>query len=199
MMGMLIVLAAVFFVGSFVQLVYLNYQMANPPTLHPAQLLDDAVCRNFASPDRMISASQCARLQQERALIVLESNVVDRRYHQANAIVMFSVWSRYLGFVTGMTLAMVGAAFILGKLIEPATHVEAEAAQWKASISSASPGLVLCFLGAILIVASITTLHELQTRDKAVYLGASAKERVADDGRGVEQQTPAASSPVKTN
>jgi hypothetical protein len=48
----------------------------------------------------------------------LETNIVERRYHQANVSLMSRVWTRYLGFVTGMVLAMVGSIFILGKLRE---------------------------------------------------------------------------------
>ena len=180
MSGMLVVLTAAFFIGSFAQLYYLNTQMAHPPTLAREALLDPSVCTGSNDTPATMSADTCMRLQRERALILMEENLVERRYHQANTVVMFSVWSRYLGFVTGMVLAMVGSAFILGKLSEAETKVEAGGGNWKGSIASSSPGLVLCFLGAVLISVSITTLNQLHTEDQAVYL--RADNRVPDDG-----------------
>lgn len=180
MVGMLVLLTVAFFVGSFAQLYYLNTQMANPPTLTREALLDPAVCKAPPDSPSTLSPDTCMRLQRDRALILMEENLVERRYHQANTVVMFSVWSRYLGFVTGMVLAMVGSAFILGKLSEAETRVEAGGGNWKGSIASSSPGLVLCFLGAVLISVSITTLNQMHTEDQAVYLHAS--DRVPDDG-----------------
>jgi hypothetical protein len=46
---------------------------------------------------------------------VLEADALQRRYHQANANMLARVWTRQLGFITGMLLALVGAAFILGR------------------------------------------------------------------------------------
>jgi len=47
---------------------------------------------------------------------MLEQNVIARRYHQANSAMLARIWTRYLGFVTGMILTLVGAIFVLGKL-----------------------------------------------------------------------------------
>jgi hypothetical protein len=179
MVWMLIVLTAFFFIASLMQLIYLHWEIAHPPILGQ-ELLDDAIC---ATPNgQPLQAAECLTLKRGQATLLLEANVVARRYHQSNAIVMFSVWSRYLGFVTGMILAMVGSVFILGKLSEPPTRIEAGAGHWKANFSSASPGLVMCLLGVVLIIASITTLSSLQTRDAPTYFVANQPGRVFDDG-----------------
>ncbi|TAJ73194.1 MAG: hypothetical protein EPO51_06040 [Phenylobacterium sp.] len=169
MTRVIVVLAVFFFVGSFAQLIWLNWHIAHPPTIPPGLLLDSASCAAPGKP--AMPSADCLELQQRRALLLLEENIVSRRYHQSNAIVMFSVWSRYLGFVTGMILAFVGSAFILGKMTEPSTTVSGEGAGMKAALSSTSPGLVMSFLGVVLMVASIVTLHSLSTKDGPTYLG----------------------------
>lgn len=176
-----VALATFFFVASLGQLAFLTWELAHSPTVSAESLLDDRPCA--AQPgSAKLSPEACFSLQRSRAILLLESNVMERRYHQANALVMFSVWSRYLGFITGMILAIVGATFILGKLSEPESSVEASGAGWKAGIKSTSPGLILCFLGVVLIVASITTLHSLHTRDTSTYILPTAP---SDDGRPI--------------
>ncbi len=165
-----VVLALFFFVASLGQLAFLSWELAHPPTIGAGSLLDGQICaaRPGTPP---LEPEICASLQRGRAMLLLEANIVERRYHQSNALMMFAVWSRYLGFVTGMILAVVGAAFILGKLAEPESRFGAAApGGWKAEIRSTSPGLILCFLGVVLIVASIVTLHSLHTRDAATYI-----------------------------
>lgn len=193
----LVVLATFFFVASLGQLAFLTWELAHPPTVSSASLLDERLC---AQPGlEKLPPEDCFSLQRSRAILLLESNVMERRYHQANALVMFSVWSRYLGFITGMILAIVGATFILGKLSEPESSLEASGAGWKAGIKSTSPGLILCFLGVVLIVASITTLHSLHTRDTATYLLPTAP---GDDGSPIvanEAAEPDDGSPITAN
>ena len=169
MARVVVVLAVFFFAASLGQLLYLNWELAHSPAIG-VPLFDDRLCAGAAGASPP-SPAECVTLQRARALLLLEANVVERRYHLSNALTMFAVWSRYLGFVTGMILAIVGAAFILGKLAEPESQLGATApGGWKAEIRSTSPGLVLCFLGVVLIVASIVTLHSLSTRDASTYI-----------------------------
>lgn len=199
----MVVLAAFFFAASLAQLSYLTWMIVHPPTIAAGTLLDAGVCGPGAGRPAL-DAPSCLALQRDRAILMLEANVMERRYHQSNALIMFSIWSRYLGFVTGMILAFVGAAFILGKLAEPQSQLEAAAGNWKASITSTSPGLILCTLGVVLIVASITTLHSLNTRDAPTYLqrapGAAAgttgaKDDVAPIGARFQEPVPEEDEP----
>lgn len=163
-------LAVFFFVASLGQFAYLNWELAHSPAVDLKSVLDERICA-AAPGGATLEPEQCLAAQRHRATVLLETNVVQRRYHQSNALLMFAVWSRYLGFVTGMILAVFGAAFILGKLSEPESHLGAAApGGWKAEMRSTSPGLVLAFLGVVLIVASIVTLHSLHTRDAPTYL-----------------------------
>ena len=100
---------------------------------------------------------------------MLEANLVARRHHQADVMLMASIWSRYLGFITGMILALVGAAFTLGQLRDRGTTIEAGASSAKATLTSASPGIVMAVLGVALMITTIVTVHQLSTRDAAVY------------------------------
>jgi hypothetical protein len=73
-----------------------------------------------------------------------------------------------------MILAMVGAIFVLGKLQSPASDVQAEAANVKMSVKSASPGIVLAALGVMLMSITIVTHHEISISDRPLYTSGSA-------------------------
>jgi hypothetical protein len=105
-----------------------------------------------------------------KMLSLFEANALLRRYHQAGVLLISRIWTRYLGFVTGTILAMVGAAFILGKLRESSSSLGTESALWKLSISSASPGLILAALGTVLMLATLATNLDMQVTDGLVYL-----------------------------
>lgn len=104
------------------------------------------------------------------ALILLEADALDKRYHQAGGMLMSRIWSRQLTFITGMVLAFVGAVFILGKLSESSSQISGETAQMKLAITSASPGLILSFLGTSLIIASLFVASNLDVVDGAAYV-----------------------------
>ena len=94
-------------------------------------------------------------LAQLQTMAVLESNAMESRYHQATMALLIRICIVFLGFLTGMVLALVGAAFILGKLRDPSSNLNAQAAMWKVSLTTASPGLVLVLLGTTLMLATI--------------------------------------------
>ncbi len=162
MIGMLAVLAFFFFVASFIQLYYLHSRIEDAPKLDLAQA--------FSIPDSGGAATDMGKLDYSKwkALSILEGYSLQRRYHQANVLLMSRVWTRYLGFVTGMILAFVGAAFILGKLREPETKFDAEGI-WKFSLVTASPGLILAVLGTLLMLATIVTHTEIEVTDSPLY------------------------------
>jgi hypothetical protein len=51
-----------------------------------------------------------------RGLLILEADALDRRYHQASALLMSRIWAKHLAFMTGMIMAFLGAIFILASL-----------------------------------------------------------------------------------
>ena len=110
-------------------------------------------------------------LANNQADFVLEREIIARRYRQASAMLSLRLWTRLMGFLTGMILAMVGAAFVLGKLTAPASEIAGGAQGVTLSVKSASPGVVLAALGTLLIAISLLMPVTTDVRDAAVYFG----------------------------
>jgi hypothetical protein len=163
-------LALFFFVSSLVQLLYLHWDISQSPQpdLRPAESL--------LSGSQAWSAEQRMAGYREQSIVLLELHAMQRRYHQANVLLMSRVWICYLGFVTGMILAFVGSVFILGKLEVPPTSVGGEvASQLKYEIQSSSPGIILSALGVVLMIASIVVDHRIDVQDRPLYLRADTE------------------------
>ena len=164
---MVIVLSVVmlfFFTASAFQLYYLHQRIEQSPELD----LNLALGALESNP---AGASEKDKLQIGRwkTLSILEGNALQRRYHQANVLLMSRIWTGYLGFVTGMILALVGATFILGKLKESESKVDAGSEVWKFSMTTASPGLILALLGTILMITTIIGRYEINVNDGQLY------------------------------
>lgn len=147
-----------FLVVTLVQLQFLQRRIDSPPTIDLSTALAPLDEGAVSTPDRLMFA-------QWRTLAMLEQNALERRYHQANVLLMSRTWTRYLGFMTGMLMALVGAAFVMGKLREESSALALRNAAIEASITTASPGLVLCLLGTVLMLVTIVTHNEIETRD----------------------------------
>lgn len=175
MAAMVVGLTAFFFIASLFQLYSIHQRIQSFPTLEmdaAFQSLD--MIRD--GPDGMVRFDAV----RWKTLVMLEKHAVQQRYHQANVLLMARIWISYLGFVTGMTLSLVGAVFILGKLREPVSTLTAEGQGFKGHISSSSPGLILVFLGTVLMVVTITTHHNIEVKDGPLY---TAIPYVGDAGR----------------
>jgi hypothetical protein len=198
MVGLLVTLTAFFIVASFVQLYYLQTRIEKAPRLDlgPAMTSLDEIAKDMQSGKIQDPRALNSRIEQARwqTLSILEANVLQRRYHHAGVLLISRIWTRYLGFVTGTILAMVGAAFILGKLQEASSNLGAEGGLWKVSLTTASPGLVLAALGTILMLATLATSMDLYVNDGPVYLregaGAAAEAPPPPLGRGDAPQMP---------
>jgi hypothetical protein len=145
----------IFFVyGTYSQLNRVSSQITESPMLDLAPALDERALE-----------------QDWKARVILEGNALERRYHQANVLLLSRVWLRYMGFLTGMIIGLTGATFILGKLSEPESRVAGEAAAMKFSIATASPGLVLVLLGTVLMITTVVTNPAIEVKDSRTYLG----------------------------
>jgi hypothetical protein len=164
MSRMIIGLTIFFFVASFVQLVYLHWTISHGPRMDSRQISDIVSLDPNAAPEDVLAA---ARL---KVLAALEVSALERRYHQANVLVMSSVWTRYLAFVTGMILALVGSSFILGKLQEPASEMIGRSGVAEFSFRSTSPGIILAGLGVILMITTLVMRHETIVTDRATFM-----------------------------
>ena len=165
MVRMLVGLTVFFFLASFGQLFYLHSRIENAPQVK----IEDFLSKVTLTVDD-VKQDQLAE-QKLRLCAVLEANLIARRYHQANVFLMSRVWTNYLGFVTGMTLALVGAAFVLGQLRSPLTEFESKADAVQLSLKTASPGITLSVLGVLLMMTTIIVHHDIETKDIPVYLG----------------------------
>lgn len=163
MAGMLIVAAIFFGATSLFEIRDLYSRVEHKPINLSA---------NFTAFEKSASPEMLGDLAYLRfkTLAILEADALQRRYQQANSTMLARVWTRHLGFITGMLLGFVGAAFILGQLREDGTTVEAEASGLKASLVSASPGIVLAFLGTMLMALTIWIPFGVETRDVNTYL-----------------------------
>lgn len=161
LMWMLGGVSVFFLVATLVQLNSLQRRIENAPVLDLAPALA-ALEGQQSSTDRLVFA-------QWRTLASLEKYALERRYHQANILLLSRTWTRYLGFMTGMMLALVGAAFILGKLREEASTLGLKQAGIEANLTTTSPGLVLCVLGVVLMLTALSVHNDIETRDVPAY------------------------------
>ncbi|MEH6628865.1 MAG: hypothetical protein V7739_20690 [Motiliproteus sp.] len=170
MIGLVLTLALFFFAATLFQLYELNLKIQATPELHSTELLEPA------------SSGMTLMEKQWRTLVLLESHTLQQRYHQANVLLMARIWIRYLGFVTGMMLAFIGAVFILGKLREPTTAMTLSGkspdpnipGDFKAQLVTQSPGIVLVTLGTVLMLITILVHHPIQVNDAPVYTSVTA-------------------------
>ena len=160
MSRMIIGLTVFFFAASLGQLIYLDRAVEHVPTTDFARL-------GIGAPD----AAQRLASPEFRVLASLDAALLERKYHQANVFLMGRLWTSYLGFVTGMILALVGAVFILGKMREETSELNTSGAAGTMTLRSSSPGIVLAALGVVLMITTIVTNHPIQTADAPVFVG----------------------------
>jgi hypothetical protein len=160
----IVLLSTFFFLASLAQSIYLHYVISHRPEFDTHEAINLLKVAPDASQEQVLAATRM------KSLIMLESYALDDQYHQANVLLMGRLWTSYIGFVTGMILALVGATFILGKLNEAPSEVTSKTVAADLSIKSSSPGLILAFLGTILMVTAIVTHHEIEVKHNAIYI-----------------------------
>lgn len=111
-----------------------------------------------------------------KVAVLLEEHTVNRRYHQANVALLVRVSVKYLGFLTGMLMSLVGAVFVLGQLRDPGSKLAVEGSGLKGALDTSSPGLILAFLGTLLMLATVFVNPPTDVSDGNVYLNAPAEQ-----------------------
>jgi hypothetical protein len=161
------ILTVFFLVVSVVQVSDITKRIEAAPALDlDKYLVNETVLATGGSAQQRLSYFQW------KTILALEAHGLRSRYHQANVLLISRVWFGYLGFLTGMILAMVGASFILSRLREPVSSISGNGSLGTLSISSASPGLVLAALGVGLMIASTITQRPIEVNDGPLYLNA---------------------------
>jgi len=105
------------------------------------------------------------------ALTKMEEYSINRRYNQAGEILVSGIYTKYMGFFTGMILAIVGAIFIISKLKEDTSNLEGtinEHINFK--LVSSSPGIVFGVLGTLLMITTIFKTVESNVTDAPLFL-----------------------------
>jgi hypothetical protein len=112
-----------------------------------------------------------------KALALLEADTLQRRYQQATAATLSRVWTRQMGFIIGMMMALIGSAFILGRIEVRQANLSADyggtqttGGSIKAALATSSPGIVLATLGTVLMALVIVIPGRVSTTDVPVYL-----------------------------
>nr|WP_157247191.1 hypothetical protein [Pedobacter panaciterrae] len=110
------------------------------------------------------------RVEQWKDLYALEKFTLSNRYYHAQLLVRSRMLTLNLSFLTGVTLAFIGAIFILGKFSENPTDLSAGSDKLSLKILSGSPGVILSVLGVILICFSISSKSTLDVTDTPLYI-----------------------------
>lgn len=118
-------------------------------------------------------------LSQDKAkwetLTFLEQQSLDKRYRQGGLLLMSRIYTKYLGFFTGMLMAIVGAVFIIGKLSIGRSSVNMSAKDLiKANVVTTSPGIIFGVLGTVLMALTILQHNDITVQDSPLYLSPQA-------------------------
>lgn len=101
----------------------------------------------------------------------MEEKSLDRRYSQGGLLLVSRIFTKYLGFFTGMILAIVGSVFVIGKLQEDTADIEGTMSeQMKLKIISSSPGIIFGVLGTVLMLSTILQHTEISVKDQPLFL-----------------------------
>lgn len=105
------------------------------------------------------------------SLVKMEEHSINRRYNQGGVLLMSRIYIKYLGFFTGMILAIVGSVFIISKLKEDVSEIEGSIQdKTKFRLISSSPGIIFGLLGTALMMTTILTHSEINVKDMPLYL-----------------------------
>jgi hypothetical protein len=105
------------------------------------------------------------------SLVKMEQHSLNRRYNQGGVLLMSRIYIKYLGFFTGMILAIVGSVFIISKLKEDVSELEGSVQdKTKFKLISSSPGIIFGVLGTALMMTTILTHSEISVKDMPLYL-----------------------------
>jgi hypothetical protein len=103
------------------------------------------------------------------ARVVLEKTALEQRFSMQKIVVKARMWTRFMGFLTGMILCFCGCVFVLGKLREP-LEASGEGSGVKVFLRTSSPGVFLAFAGTVLISLSLSLPASVASTDASVYL-----------------------------
>lgn len=108
-----------------------------------------------------------------RTLIALETDATAWRTHRLQAFTATRTWLRFMSLLFGAILVIIGASFILGKITTPENRTDVTIGdQFKTSMVTSSPGLVLILFGVILIIFRAGFDEKITATERATYIDA---------------------------
>ena len=159
----IVLLSFFFFIASLIQIIYLQDTISKTAKFDIHESFSNLVLDSSSSHQEV---HENTRL---KSLVMLEAISIEDQYHQASVLLMSRLWISYIGFLTGMILAIVGATFILGKLQETVSELSTKLHGADLTFKSASPGLILTVLGTALMLTTIVTHHNIEVKHRALY------------------------------
>ena len=179
MIGTVIVATLAFLALSLLDTWSVRNRIAQAPVMDVSRDLASVNCR-----DMTMNADERGLCLQWKVAVLLEQATINRRYHQANVALLVRVSVKYLGFLTGMLMSLVGAVFVLGRLTEAPAEFSAEGPFGKFTLATVSPGIILAALGTILMLTTVMVNPPTDVTDGNVYLRSAS---VADTVAGRRQ------------
>jgi len=124
------------------------------------------------------------------SLVKMEEHSLNRRYNQGGVLLMSRIYIKYLGFFTGMILAIVGSVFIISKLKEDVSEFEGTIEEkTKFKFVSSSPGIIFGVLGTVLMMTTILTHSEISVKDMPLYLNTYNISETKKSAEGVQKES----------
>ncbi len=120
--------------------------------------------------DSALTAAEYASLVKWRALVAMEHEAIAQRYEQGGILVVSRITTKYLGFLTGMIMAIAGAIFIVGRIKEGESTAKASLGDRSFSLRSTSPGIFFGALGTVLMALTINQHTDIGITDTPLYL-----------------------------
>jgi hypothetical protein len=155
--------------------------------------VDDSMWSNSAV--KPTNFHEQIELANARSAYALEQEVIRRNFQNTRQLVATRLWARFMGFLIGAILAIVGAAFILGRLSDQGNELSSDQPGLKMTLKSASPGIVLATLGTVLIAMSLMVQVSISNEIVPTYFAPIAR---AEAAYGDGAQPPVASDPAAT-
>lgn len=153
----LVVPSSIFIFNSFGKLDEILLSISKPPVSETDKLFNLPV-----SEDKIFSS---------RAIVALERDVIYNRLHVTKAALATRTWMRFMSLVFGAILVVIGAAFILGKISTKDTNTgEFSFGDVKGSLATSSPGLMLVFMGSLLIAVPNFSTQSITTNDTGSFI-----------------------------
>jgi biopolymer transport protein ExbD len=184
MMAVLVGLTVFFIVASYIEFRDFKVRLDKQSNSEELKTILDNAENRFSAPE---DKDKSVEYTKWRTMVWLEKESISQRYTHSNTLILSRMWTRYIGFLVGMIMGIVGAVFILGKLRESETKLGAEANLFKFSVTSASPGIILAVLGTLLLLTTIVVKTDVKVGDGNLYLP-----RMSDNKTSMDTDEPPA-------